>query len=289
MKLTAQADFYIEKYGPQKGIEILRNLGYQNIIYTLAARVLEPFLDENKDAEMRKKFEEIRDAAKDAEVNILFTTMKEEIYSDLFTCIPDAKIANVKAAIKATSYMGCEMLAVRPICFRKSIPNAWEETKKVTYQIYGGAKKDADSLGVKIAFLNTTKQLCFSSGTYSYGCNAEDLIELADEFESGVVINPVYALKSGEKVEEMLDKIGDKVIGFMIDDKTQRIESQGMPFFGAVDYYGLIRYFETHPSDMAMVMTYSSIMNRYSEFADDMEFVEALTKAFKNVACVIAR
>ena len=288
MKLTAQADFFIENYGVKNGVDFLKNLGYQNMIYTITARVLEPFLESVDDNEMKKKFGEIQDVMKQENINLLYTTLREEVYSDLYSCTPESKIKLVINAIKATAYMGCDTLVVRPICFRRSTADAWKKSKECTYEIYGAAKKVADELGVKIAFFNNTKQLCFTSGTYSYGCRAAELLELANEFDSGVVINPVYALKAGERVQELLSELGDKVLGFMIEDKNQRIESQGIPFFGAVDYYGLIDYFKENPSDMAMVMSYTPIMNRYKEFASDMNFVQTLSKAFMKVAALIA-
>lgn len=291
MKLTATADFYIEKYGLEAGVTFLKNLGYQNMIYTLTAQRLEPFLGLNQDCEMKETFGAIGKAFKNAGVNLLFTTMKEEVYHDLRSCRScsvDSKKELVIQAVKATAYMGGKVLVVRPICFRHSTADAWDKTKQLTYEIYLAAKKEADRLGVKIAFFNNTKQLCFSSGSYSYGCRSAELAELADTFESGIVINPVYALYAGERVEELLAELGDKVIGFMVEDKAQRATSKEMPFFGSVDYYGLIEYFKNNPSDMAIVMAYTQIMNRYVEFADDMELVTAITKAFMKMACLIA-
>ena len=288
MKLTAQADFYIEKYGPNTGVRYLKTLGYQNVIYTITARMLEPFWGSSDDCKMRETFSNIREAFENAGVNLLFTTMKEEVYHDLLSRPIETSKEMVIWAVKATAYMGCKVLVVRPISFRRSSPEAWDKTKELTYEIYLAAKEEADKLGIKIAFFNNSKHLCFTSGTYSYGCRTSELLELADAFESGIVINPVYALKAGERVEELLTELGDKVLGFVIEDQAQREIARGVPFFGAVDYYGLIKYFQNHPSDMAIVMMYTPIMSRYEEFAEDMEFVTAITKAFMKMACLIA-
>lgn len=288
MKLTAQADFYIEKFGAENGVKYLKDLGYQNIIYTITARTLEPFSKLQNECEIKNHFKLLRESLDDTGVNLVFTNYREEIYNDQIPSMLESKKQSCIQAVKATAYMGCKIMGVRPVCFRCSTPDAWEESKRLTYEIYSEVKKEADKLGVKLAFFNNTKQLCFSSGTYSYGCRASELLELAEYFESGVIINPAYALRAGERVEELLLETKDKLLGFCIDDKAQRTMSQGIPMFGAVDYYGLIDFFKTYQSDAAMVMMYTPIMNRYVDFIYDHDVVDTLTKAFMSVACLIS-
>lgn len=38
MKLTAQAEFYIEHYGVEEGIKYLKTLGYNQIVYAISGR-----------------------------------------------------------------------------------------------------------------------------------------------------------------------------------------------------------------------------------------------------------
>ena len=288
MKLTAEANFYIEKYGAKAGIEYLKNLGYDNIIYTLTARILEPFLSKSTDEQMKEVFGEIRQAANEAGVNILFTIMKEEIYNDQN---PNALTKNkllYKQGIKATSYLGCKFFGVRPVCLRFSSPHAWQESQMLTYDIYSEIKEEADKYGVRLAFVNNTKQLCFTSGTYSYGCKGDELMDLVEEFDAGVIVNPVYALKAGERLEDMMTEVKDKLIGFCIDDKSQRTNYQTFPMFGCVDYNSLICFLKSYKSDAAVVMMYSQMFNRYSEFSSDTEVVDAVSRAFYNIAHLIS-
>lgn len=286
MKLTAEANFYIDKFGPKAGIAYLKNLGYQNIIYTLTARILEPFLNKNSDDEFIKRFEDIRDAANEAGIHILFTIMREEIYNDQIPNVLNKNKAIYIQGIKATAILGCQHFGVRPVCFRCSIPNAWEESKKLTYEIYSELKDEADKYDVKLSFVNNTKQLCFTSGTYSYGCTGSELLELANEFGGGIIINPVYALKAGEKVEDILNIVKQSLIGFCIDDKSQRTTYQTFPMFGAVDYQSLIAFFEKYDSNAAIVMMYSYIFNRYTELASDSNIVDTVSRAFYKMACL---
>ena len=288
MKLTAEANFYIEKYGAKAGIEYLKNLGYDNIIYTLTARVLEPFLSKNTDEQMKEAFGEIRDAANLVGVKILFTIMKEEIYNDQN---PNALTKNkllYKQGVKATSYLGCKFFGVRPVCLRYSSPHAWKESQMLTYDIYSEIKEEADKYHVSMAFVNNTKQLSFTSGTYSYGCRGYELMDLAEELDAGVIVNPVYALKAGERLEDMLTEVKDKLVGFCIDDKSQRTMYQTFPMFGCVDYESLIYFIQKYKSDAAVVMMYSQMFNRYSEFTSDTEIVDAVSHAFYKIACLIA-
>lgn len=288
MKLTAEANYYIEEFGAKAGIEYLKNLGYQNIIYTLTARTLEPFLSKSSDEQMEQVFGTIREAANEAGVNILFAIMKEEIYNDQN---PNALKKNklvYKQGVKASAYLGCKFLGVRPVCLRYSSPCALEDSEMLTYEIYSEIKEEADKYGVRLAFVNNTKQLCFTSGTYSYGCRGNELLELAEEFGAGIIVNPVYALKVGERVEDMLTEVKDKLIGFCIDDKSQRTIYQTFPMFGCVDYESLIDFFKNYKSDAAAVMMYSQIFNRYSEFSSDQDIVDTVSSAFFKMGCLIS-
>lgn len=288
MKLTAQADFYIEKFGAEKGVKYLKNLGYQNIIYTITARTLEPLSALKNDSEIEESFRALRETLHDTGVNLVFTNFREEIYHDLVPSLLEKRKQMCIQAVRVTAYMGCKVMGVRPVCFRCSATNEWEESKRLTYEIYSEVKKEADKFGVKLAFLNNTKQLCFSYGTYSYGCKASELLELSEAFDSGIILNPAYALKAGERIEEMLTETKDKLLGFCIDDKAQRATTQGIPMFGSVDYYGLIEYFKSYESDAAAVMMYTPIMNRYADFTYDFNVVDTLAKTFRSVACLIS-
>lgn len=288
MKLTAEANFYIEKYGAKVGIEYLKNLGYQNLIYTLTARVLEPFLSKNADDELENVFGSIRDAANEANMQILFTVMKEEIYNDQNPKLLNKNKLIYMQGVKATAYLGCKFLGVRPVCLRYSSPCALKDSEMLTYEIYSEIQEEADKYGVRLAFVNNTKQLCFTSGTYSYGCRGNELLELAEEFGAGIIVNPVYALKAGERVEDMLTEVKDKLIGFCIDDKSQRTIYQTFPMFGCVDYESLIDFFKNYKSEAASVIMYSQIFNRYSEFSSDQDIVDAVSSAFLKMGCLIS-
>lgn len=287
MRLAAQADFYIEKFGIEKSVSYLKNLGYQDIIYTMATRDFEGISSDNSESVNVDKYDYLRKVLDDSGMNLIFTVVKEEIYNDQMPQLLERRKKTYIQAVHATANLGCKYMGVRPVCLRCSTPGAWEESRKLTYEIYSEIKEEADKVGVKLAFFNNTKQLCFSSGTYSYGCKASELLELAEYFDAGIIVNPVYALKAGERVEELLLVVQDKLLGFCIDDKSQRANAQGIPMFGAVDYYGLTEFFRTYRSEAAGVMMYTPILNRYSDFLHDFELVDAITKAFMSVAQLI--
>lgn len=288
MKLTAEADFYIEKLGAENGVKYLKDLGYQNIIYTITARTLEPFSDLKSDNKMIESFRILREVLADANVKLLFTNYREEIYNDQVPNLLELKKQRCIQAVKATAHMGCRIMCVRPVCLRNSTANAWEESKRLTYEIYSEIKQEADKLGVQLAFLNNTKQLSFSSGTYSYGCKASELMELAETFDAQIVISPTCALHAGERVEGLLTETKDKLLGFCMDDRMQRTISQGFPMFGAVDYYGLIEFFKSYSCNAAAVMMYTPIMNRYMDLIYDFDVMDTISKAYRSVACLVS-
>lgn len=280
MKLTAQADFYIEQYGIEEGIKYLKSLGYNQIIYSISGRTEKVFADETS-------YGVLREMLKRYDIKLLFTIHKEEVYSDMPPVSPETRKAKCLKSLRITANMGCEVMAVRPVALRKSIPNAWEESKRLTYEIYTDMKEEADRAGVKFAFFNNTKVLQFTSGTYSYGCRGKELMELARHFDADVVINPVYALKAGERVDELLVEVKERLLAFGIYDQSQRTPQPSFPMFGTVDYAGLTRFFESYESDAAIVMMYTPIMNRYEDFVHERSFIYALTEAFHEIARLV--
>lgn len=279
MKLAAQADFYIEKFGPKEGTKKLKEIGYQNIVYTITPQTFAKFSDDD--------FCLNRSEIEKAGMQMTFAICGKELYLDHAPHEFEGRKQMCIKALKAAALMGCSVLGVRPLAFRNSTPNAWEESKRLTYELYSEVREEADKLGVKLAFFNNTKQPCFSSGTYSYGCRASELLELAKNFDSGIIIDPAYALKAGERVEELLTETKDKLLGFCISDMAQREMTQALPMFGSVDYQGLIHFFQDYESDAAVVMMYTPIMNRYSDFVSNQELISSITRTYLKVARLI--
>lgn len=114
-------------------------------------------------------------------------------------------------------------------------------------------------------------------------------MELVKQFGVGVVINPHYALDAGERVEEMMEELGDKLIGFLMTDKAIRTKSKAFPMMGHFDYDGLIRYFKKYPRDDATIVSMnSSILKRYEDFEDEQSVVDALSLVLYKMACIVA-
>jgi len=280
MKLTAQADFYIDHYGVEEGIKYLKSLGYNQIVYAISGRTKKVFADEHA-------YELFRETLQRYDMKLLFTIHKEEVYSDLAPQTTEGRIIKCIESLRITANMGCEVMAVRPVALRKSIPNALDESKRLTFEIYSDIKEKADGLEIKLAFFNNTKIMQFTSGTYSYGCRGSELLELAGAFNADIVINPVYALKAGERIEELLTEVKDKLLAFGIYDQSQRTPYASFPMFGTVDYIELIRFFKGFKSDASIVMMYTPIMSRYEDFVSERSFIHALTEAFHKIGCLI--
>lgn len=280
MKLAAQAEFYIEKLGLDKGIEALKKAGYSKLIYTLDIGCLNKFSDSD--------FQAIRNKLEKEGLSMPFTIFSREIYLDHAPGVYEARKDLCLKAVRATALMGCKIIGVQPVCFRQSTPDAYEQTKELTYKIYSEIKEEADKADVKLAFINTSKRICFTSGTYSYGCRAKELLELADTFGAGIIIDPVAALQAGERVDELLVGTREKLVGFCMNDIAQREMTKTFPMFGRVDYYELIRLLQDYDSDAVAVMMHTPIINRYSDFIENEALVETITNVYCKMGCLIS-
>lgn len=289
MKLAAQADFYIKHYGQKAGVQYLKDLGYESIIYTAMESQGTPFVANGTDEELKKYFCEVRKATESCGMTIPFVTLKNELYSDVNPDFLEKGKRICLKAIKATAYMGSDTLGIQPVCLRKSTPDAFEKSKAITYQIFEELQKEADKVGVRLAVINNTKQRCFSSGSDSYGCRAEELLELAQHFNTGVILNPVHSLKAGERVPDMIETLGERLIGLLLIDASMRTMSQGtMPLMGAVDYFGIAEYLQKKENSAVAAMLYTPIMDRYRDFVHVEGVIDSLSKLFFDMSnCII--
>ena len=198
MKLTAQADFYIDHYGVEEGIKYLKSLGYNQIVYAISGRTKKVFADEHA-------YELFRETLQRYDMKLLFTIHKEEVYSDLAPQTTEGRIIKCIESLRITANMGCEVMAVRPVALRKSIPNALDESKRLTFEIYSDIKEKADGLEIKLAFFNNTKIMQFTSGTYSYGCRGSELLELAGAFNADTAgkLLKITVFNPGKNAEDL--------------------------------------------------------------------------------------
>ena len=265
MKVAAQSDFYFEHYGIEKGLEHLKALGYQSLVYSINGRYDQPFTTQWTDKELEEHYVPIKKAVENSDMEMLFALLTTDIYLDDLHHTAEARKKMCVHAVKAAAYAGCKILGVKPAVLVQSIPDAKEKSKKISCEIFDVMKKTADEVGVQLAFVNAKNSQGFSYGNYGYGSNAKELQELAERYGGKIIIDPVNAYLAHEQIDDLLVGAQDKLIGVLLTD----IESTGkcpvIPTMGCVNYVDACEKMKSARSDATLVAMYSPVFKRYKE------------------------
>lgn len=264
MKLAAQSDFFIKSFGPENGFKKLREIGYESVSYNIADRYDEPFTTEWTEEELKNRFAAIGKAARDSGLEMVYATANCEMYNDLIVHTFDARKKMCVRFVQAAAAMGCKYIALRPAGFNTTHEDAWELSKKISFEVFDAMKAEADKLGIGLAFINNVRR----AKKYCFGCTAEELLELCDRYGGKVVIDPVNAYNAHERLDKLINGVKDKLIGLVISDVESTIKNPFMPMMGSIDYTVVIGCAQSIGDDAYAVMNCSNVFKRYEDFAD---------------------
>ena len=284
MKIAAQSDFFFQTYGPEEGIKRIEELGYKYITYTITGRYDQPFTTQWTDKELKEHYSPIKEAMDNSNLEMLFAVVGTDIYNDVLHFTLEARKKMCVHSVKAAAYAGCKILAVRPATIVRATQDAMQKSKAISFEVFDAMKEEADKLGVKLAFINNTKSQNLWGGNICYGSNASDLMELAEKYDAGIVIDPVSANHAMERVENLLVGVGDKLIGFFLTDIEGTTKANVIPTLGCLNYSDIARNLKYASEDAALVAMYSPILKRYSDFAKNEGFVKTLGELMMKMA-----
>ena len=286
MRIAAQSDFFIRHYGAVEGLKRIKELGYTQITYTFQERYNEPFTTEWTDKEIEEKFSAIKQAIDESGLKLLFATIATDIYSDLAPQTFDARKKMCVQIVKAAAFMGCKVLGVRPASLYHSTTDVLQTSKSISLEVFDLMQDTAKQYGVKLAFINNTRVQCFTTGSYSYGCKASELLELAEIYDGGIIVDPVNAYYAHERVCDLLKNVEDKLLGFQLTDTEADINFRNytIPMMGVIDYFELGRVLKQTNPQSTLVVMHTPIMKRYLKFISADSFVVAFTQLLYEIA-----
>lgn len=289
MKVAAQADFYFEQYGIEKGLKCLEELGYQYLVYSITGRYDQPFATEWTDKELEEHYALIWKAIENSNMEMFFAILPTDIYLDDLHHTAEARKKMCVQAVKAAAYAGCKILGVRPAILVQSTPDAKEKSKKISCEIFDMMQATANEVGVQLAFINGTNLQGFSYGNYCYGSNISELLELAQKYNAKIIIDPVNAYLAHEKVEELIIGAGDKLIGVLLTDIEGAGRRPVIPTTGCVNYVDVSEKLKYAHSDAALVAMYTPVYKRYRDFVNKEGLITAIGQLLRKIVCVFAQ
>ena len=287
MKVAAQCDFYLQHYGLGKGLTYLKDLGYQNLVYTITGRYDQPFTTQWTDKELEEYYSPIKKAVEESEMNMLFAILATDIYLDDLAHTADARRKMCVQAVKAAAYAGCKILGVRPAILVQTVSDALEKSKEITCGIFDEMKKVADEVGVTLAFINGTVIQGYSYGNHCYGSNINELIELANRYDGKIIVDPVTAEHAKENVKDMVLGAGDRLIGMLITDMEKASRLPLIPTMGCINYPDISACLKDVCEEAALVTMHTPVFKKYADFLNNDSMVKSLSQLLWKITDVM--
>ena len=124
-------------------------------------------------------------------------------------------------------------------------------------------------------------------GNFCYGSTVADLMELTEKYDAGIVLDPVNANHAMQRVEELLNGVGDKLIGFLLTDIEGTTKTSVLPTMGIINYAEIPNCLKKAPEEAALVVMQTPVLKRYSDFMNHEPLVEAVSGFLHKTADVI--
>lgn len=287
MRIATQSDFYFQTYGPEEGVKRLEKQGYQYVVYTITGRYDQPFTTQWTDVELEEHYAPVKTAIANSTLEMLFAIVGTDIYNDVLHHTFEARKKMCVHAVKAAAFAGCKILAVRPATIVRGTQDAMEKSKAISLEVFDAMKEEADKLGVKLAFVNNTMSQTLWGGNFCYGSTTTDLLELAEKYDAGIVLDPVNANLAMQRVEDLLIGVGDKLIGFLLTDIEGTTRTSVLPTMGIINYTEIPNCLKKAPEEAALVVMQTPVLKRYSDFINHEPLVEAVSRFLRKTADVI--
>lgn len=287
MKVAAQCDFYFQRYGLEKGLTYLKDLGYQNLVYTITGRYDQSFTTQWTDKDLEEYYSPIRKAVEESKMNMLFAILGTDIYLDDLAHTADARRKMCVQAVKAAAYAGCKVLGVRPAILVQTIPDFQDKSKEISCKIFDEMKVVADEVGITLAFVNGTTIQGFSYGNHCYGSSVDELLELANQYDGKIIIDPVTAEHAKENVQELIVGAGDKLIGILLNDMEKATRLPVIPTTGCINYPEISRSLKGAYKEAALVTMHTPIFKKYGDFIHNEGLVATLSHLLWKITDVI--
>ena len=228
MILSTQTDYFIEKYGAEKGIELIAEAGFDAIDLTLFRNPAEnPLLGDDYEKEAQK----LLDKAKSCGVffnqsHAPFPSFKAD--NDEYNAFVLPKIIR---AIEVSGILGIKTVCVHPVTFRNDMKKQIEYNVEYYSSLAPVAKKSGVKIGVENMFWRDKAAGCIRPGVCG---TSEQMIELFDKLDRDaftVLVDVGHCGLAGEKAEDFIRNVGGERIGALhVHDNNFKDDQHTVPF-----------------------------------------------------------
>jgi len=302
MKITGEADFFVKQYGIEKGLEKLAKLGYKTVSYSLREMHTDSTFGEWTKDKMEAHYELLRDALSRFQLQLSYLVMDRGIYSESSPDSVEARRKWCVQAVRVAAYLGCKWVVIRPAEVATSRTDAYERSKEILCQALEVMKEEGEKLGVKPAVENLAK-------FHIYGDRGVELLELAEKYEVGILLNPVNAYTVREQMpcftttgywdgptriyrdemqdDNMVSLLKKHLIGVVFNDIERTIGNPVLPLMGVIDYRSIRKVIGKSSEDICLTVAYQPIFKRYEDFCEEGNLMNIIAEYFYQMAVAI--
>lgn len=299
MKIAGEADFFVKQYGIEEGFKRLKQLGYQNISCCLSTIYDDPTFRELSQQEMEEQYKTLHDMLREYGLHISYVTVDRDIYSYSEPDTFESRKAWCVQAVKVAAYLGCAYVVIRPASVPAHCQEAYQRSKDILCEVLTAMKAEGDQVGVKPTVENT-------GALHIYGNRGEELLELAEEYEIGVLLNPSMAHLIRERIPcfttvgywdnpsrvypseakeiALVEQLKNHLIGVLLNDTERTMGNAVLPMTGVIDYREILKQLGSSSEHICLTVVYQPIYKRYRDFLNVEPLVNTIAEYFYQMA-----
>lgn len=299
MKITGEADFFIKQYGLEDGLRRLRKIGYKNISYCINTVDDGSTFGTWSEREIEEHYRLLRDKVRQWGLHISYVTMDKGIYSHAQPDTFETRKSWCLQAVKVAAYLGCESVVIRPASIPAHCPDAYQRSKDILCEVISVMKAEGDKVGVQPAIENTGE-------LHIYGNRGVELLELAKEYEVGILLNPSMAHLLRERIPcfttvgywdnparvyppeakeiGLVELLKNHLLGVLLNDTERTMGNPVLPMTGVLDYREIVKQMGNCSENICLTVGYQPIYKRYRDFLSEESLVNTIAEYFYQLA-----
>ena len=299
MKVTCESDFYIQRYGIEEGLKKIKELGYQNISYTLTQMSVFPDFGEWSKEKLEEQYEPLRKVLEKYGLGISYITMARSIYNHNQPTTFETRKTWCLQTMRVAAYLGCPLVVVYPTALPGGCPDLYQRSKEILWEVLSDMREESSKIGVQVAIQN-------AGDLYNYGNRGEELLECAETFGVSVLLDPsmahllreripcltttgywdslVRVRVGGRRTVTIIEYLQEHLIGVLLNDTERTIGNPVLPMMGVIDHREIVRQMKTCKKELCLTVIYQPIFKRFSEFLESESLVDTLGEYFYQMA-----
>lgn len=284
MKLAVQSEGYIKRYGIEKALDKIKNVGYSCISYCIEDNYNSKMVTDWSEEELREYYSGLGEKIKYSGLELASVSVKTQMYSDWSKAsFPMRKELYLKC-VRACAYLGCDQLVVPLVTYHSRVADSYSQSLAIAEEMLGVILPEAEKAGVMISVVNP----CVTLDVYPFGCESVELADFAKKHGVGVVLDPVNGQMSGTDASELIRACGESFMGVFVRDYEEAFQTPAIPMMGAVDYCGFIESLKDAPDKGVVVMMLTEVYHRFSDLGNQDAMYSAFDSFFYKMGKVIS-